>query len=314
MTRFTSGLPHALRRPTRAGFLAGGLLAAGIVVAGCQSQPAPGPDSAEALRERIRTEVQQVTLEAAGQTQAAAVLPTPQIVGGQQAGAEDNPFQVALLLKTPTGSKTNRQAAFCGGSLVSATKVVTAAHCSTGINPRGVSVLSGTRTLDSGGKLHRVDSIRIHPDYNARTLDYDVAVWTLASPAATVPKAQLAEQPVTNGTTMKTTGWGATSQGGATTNKLQVVEVPKVAKAECNKPTSYNGEVTDRMLCAGYASGGKDACQGDSGGPLTAGPNDRTLYGVTSWGFGCARPNLYGVYARVADPAIRSFLTRQLAR
>lgn len=309
MSRFSSGFPYPFRLPAFAG-----LLAAGLVAAGCQSQPAPETGDAEAKREDIRTTVQQVTLQAAGQAQAGDVLPTPQIVGGRNAGANDNPFQVALLLKTPTGPKTNKQAAFCGGSLVRANKVVTAAHCSTGINPRGVSVLSGTRTLDSGGKLHGVTSIRIHPDYDGRTLDYDVAVWTLASPATTVPKARLADRPAANGTTMKTTGWGATSQGGATTNALQVVEVPKVAKAVCNAPKSYNGRVTDRMLCAGYKAGGRDACKGDSGGPLTAGTDFRVLHGVTSWGFGCARANLYGVYARVTDPAIRSFLTRQLER
>ena len=56
----------------------------------------------------------------------------------------------------------------------------------------------------------------------------------------------------------------------------------------------------DKEFCAGYLRGGKDACRGDSGGPAVKIERNRaTLVGVVSWGFGCARPYLPGVYAEV---------------
>jgi len=83
--------------------------------------------------------------------------------------------------------------------------------------------------------------------------------------------------------------------------ELQEVDVPIVSNATCN--TSYGGEITANMICAGYAQGGKDACYGDSGGPLFVPDETGTGWvqvGVVSWGEGCALPNYYGVYARVS--------------
>jgi len=62
------------------------------------------------------------------------------------------------------------------------------------------------------------------------------------------------------------------------------------------------GTVRRTMICAGFEKGGKDACQGDGGGPLINW--DGWLIGIVSWGNGCGKAHLPGVYTRVG-PYIR---------
>ena len=77
------------------------------------------------------------------------------------------------------------------------------------------------------------------------------------------------------------------------------VSVPIVSHSTCQY--SYPEEtIDDSMICAGYPESGKDSCVGDLGGPMVCEANGKFfLEGVVSWGYGCARPRRYGVYARV---------------
>jgi trypsin len=231
-------------------------------------------------------------------------LVQPRIVGGAPATEFQNPFQVALLL---SGVADNADAQFCGGTLLGPHHVVTAAHCSDFVTAGQVQVLTGTRRLDGTGTRVNVTAIAIHPNWNATTFNNDVAVWTLAADQTQL-LAELANQDGPVGGQMLVTGWGDTSQGGTGTIALEGVQVPLVDEANCNDANSYNGQITDRMICAGLEGGGQDSCQGDSGGPLTRGLNNAVLTGIVSWGSGCAQPNLYGVYTRVSAPAIRQFI------
>ena len=60
--------------------------------------------------------------------------------------------------------------------------------------------------------------------------------------------------------------------------------------------------ISEQMICASIAAGGKSSCQGDSGGPLVLNTNEGwQQIGVVSWGIGCAAQGYPGVYARIAE-------------
>jgi secreted trypsin-like serine protease len=232
----------------------------------------------------------------------------PKIVGGQVAPVGAYPWQVSLGVSWIADPY---HAHFCGGTVYSASWIVTAAHCLEDTPPRDVIVTAGTNTLSTNGTRRNVNRIIVKSDFNRPTRwDNDIALIELFDPLPlgeaikAIPVLTSAEElnllkpdmPVV------VVGWGATTEGGKKVRDLRFVEVPFVDRATCNRPLAYDGKITTNMLCAGQAAGGQDSCQGDSGGPLTV--NTLTapaLAGVVSWGEGCARPNKVGIYARAAN-------------
>ncbi|MFC7343006.1 S1 family peptidase [Saccharopolyspora griseoalba] len=233
-------------------------------------------------------------LTSASVAQAAPSAPAdevnPYIVGGEDADIADYPFTVRLT--TADGQQ------FCGGSLVSPTKVLTAAHCTTGSQASDVKVVSGRTVMSSNeGTVSDVTNIWVHPEYQDAAKGFDVSVLTLGAPVQEAP-IELAPAPddptYAEGTPATVLGWGATSEGGEQSDHLQKVDVPVTSDQTCKG--AYQEYDPAGMVCAGVPEGGLDSCQGDSGGPMIA---DNKLIGVVSWGQGCAREGYPGVYARV---------------
>jgi hypothetical protein len=244
--------------------------------------------------------------------------PRDRIVMGEPAKINDIPWTVALARNGFFGFGASKKP-YCGGTLINDRYVATASHCVDAMFAPGIKVwmndedLVSTSETQGGRQVYDVERIIMHPQYDRRTVNYDIALLKLRTPVP-ISAAQNSDKtyitpaciPVNNdanftGQIATVAGWGVTSQGGSLSNVLQKVNVPIIDNDVCNRDTQYTGKITENMMCAGYIEeGGRDSCQGDSGGPLIIDNNDRkTLVGVVSWGFGCAKPKAPGVYSRV---------------
>lgn len=253
------GTRSALRRTATAGLL---LAATGVGVAS-----APAVSSSPAGTEQAR------------------------IVGGKETRLSDHPYAVYLA------DRNGRQ--FCGGALIGADRVVTAAHCVDGRSENRLWVVAGREDTQSDeGTVAGVRGIWIPEEYRDPTRGKDIAVLALNQrlPYRTIQPADRKDAALyAEGRRATVLGWGRTSESGDRTTKLRSASVPMRADRDC--ANAYRDYVPEEMACAGYREGGIDACQGDSGGPLVSGGK---LIGVVSWGEGCARPGKPGVYTQVA--------------
>ncbi|KFQ96915.1 Kallikrein-14, partial [Nipponia nippon] len=222
------------------------------------------------------------------------------IIGGRPCSINQRPFQVALI---------KRGQILCGGSLIDAQWVLTAAHCRQPI--RDVQVLIGTGTLRDGtGEVRLISRQIVHPAYNPRKNDNDFMVLRLNRPVRfsnSIKKIRLATRCPMDGMRCTVSGWGTTKSPGAKLPKdLQCATIETFGRDKCAR--AYGNAITPNMFCAGVPQGGVDSCQGDSGGPLVC---NGVLQGVVSWGMAvCGRAGQPGVYANVcqAVPWIRKFI------
>lgn len=193
---------------------------------------------------------------------------------------------------------------FCGGTLIAANKVLTAAHCLADFTSsevkNSVRVVIGARDLaaTAGAERFSVASYSVSPSYNANTIQYDYALITLNGSSTFTPATinRDASFPATGSTTY-VAGWGSTYEGGNVTQVLKYTAVKTVSNSSC--ASTYGSNIYSGNLCAYTA--GTDSCQGDSGGPLYSYDGTKlTLVGVVSWGNGCARSGYPGVYTRTS--------------
>ncbi|NXR43118.1 TMPS3 protease, partial [Zosterops hypoxanthus] len=160
---------------------------------------------------------------------------------------------------------------------------------------------------DSQVHPHSVEKIIYHRNYKPKTMGNDIALMKLAAPLALNGHIEPICLPnfgehFPAGKMCWVSGWGATVEGGDTSDTMNYAGVPLISNAICNHRDVYGGIITSSMLCAGFLKGGVDTCQGDSGGPLAC--EDMSIWklvGTTSFGVGCAEKNKPGVYSRTTS-------------
>lgn len=238
-------------------------------------------------------------------------IKTPAYVDGDSEFGE-YPWQVAILKKDPKESVY-----VCGGTLIDALHIITAAHCVKTYTNYDLRVRLGEWDVNHDVEFYPyierdIAAVTVHPEFYAGTLYNDLAILRMDKPVDYNKYPHISPACLPNprddytGTRCWTTGWGKDAFGdfGKYQNILKEVDVPIVGQSQCHRQLQqtrlgYEFKLHPGFICAGGEEG-KDACKGDGGGPLVCERSGTMqLVGVVSWGIGCGQYGVPGVYVRV---------------
>ncbi|XP_058119562.1 uncharacterized protein LOC131284791 [Anopheles ziemanni] len=206
----------------------------------------------------------------------------------------------------------------CGGSLIAAKFVLTAAHCRVdGDGIEADSVRLGDTNLatvedDATAQQFKIVSFTIHEKFKKSRKYYDIALIELDREAKfTSAVCPICLWPLDNlnehGGSLRAVGFGSTTYDSGMSPTLQKVSLNYFDFDSCNnelpKDKRLRYGLTNDQFCTKTPH--KDACLGDSGGPLQIDLSDVTrtvpyLTGVVSFGTGCWDGSM-GVYTKVSS-------------
>ncbi|XP_020811239.1 proclotting enzyme-like [Drosophila serrata] len=233
------------------------------------------------------------------------------------------PWMVALLERIG-----NEYSFTCGGTLISARTVISAAHCfrfgSKSLSAARTVVSLGRNSLDifSPGDLQGVSLLVLHEHYDVNTItDADLALLQLTNqvqftdfvkPICLWNENYLLDLP--SGHKSYVAGWGEDEHGNKNTRLAKMTSTDIITQTECRGNLTFENVryVTSNTICASNAKA-SGPCSGDSGGGLMLEEQDIwMLRGVVSSGQrtskGCdlTKPVIYTDVARHIDWLLRT--------
>ncbi|XP_050768740.1 granzyme A-like [Gymnogyps californianus] len=221
------------------------------------------------------------------------------IIGGRVVRPHSWPYMAAIQRKNLTE---------CGGALVEKQWVLTAAHCQS--NKSEVRVVLGAHQASIAEKEQQIFKVMHYfpnPQFDRSSKENDIMLLKLNGIAKLNKFVQLLPLPdscedIEPGTMCKVAGWGVTSSG-KPSKYLRKTTLKIVGRKSCQSKYVNYTKITSNMLCAiGKNKFLKtDACQGDSGGPLICAGR---YSGIVSFGKGCGRRDMPGVYTRLTEKYI----------
>ncbi|NXY72405.1 GRAA protein, partial [Glareola pratincola] len=219
------------------------------------------------------------------------------IIGGAEVAPHSRPYMALIQ-----GEKNNL---ICGGALIKANWVLTAAHC----NVEGAKVILGAHSRKAREREKQVFKIAKQIPYKRycpSSRENDIMLLQLQKSAKITKAVAVIGLPTSDydpkpETICRVAGWGRFhNQLKAPSDTLREVNVTVISRQICNDKKHYenNPVITDNMICAGAKNGGKDSCHGDSGGPLIC---NNVMTGITAFGKAkCGTVDAPGVYTRLA--------------
>ncbi|XP_061584919.1 elastase 3 like [Cololabis saira] len=231
---------------------------------------------------------------------------TSRVVNGEDAKPHSWPWQISLQYE-----RDGEWRHTCGGSLIAANWVMTAAHC---INSKlSYRVMVGKHNLveeEVGSKAILPENFFVNSKWNPIfvALGNDIALIKLSEPVTLSDHVQLACIPPA-GTILSNlypcyiTGWGRLYTGGPIADNLQQALMPVADHATCSQPDWWGIALRTTMVCAG-GDGIVAGCNGDSGGPLNCKNSENVweVHGIASFvsGLGCNYKKKPTVFTRVS--------------